>query len=477
MLMSRRTNILTNTDWLTVILYLLLVFFGWLNIFSVNYYDQQYTGIFDFDHRYGMQLIWIFIGFILAVFVFIIDSKFYSYFAYLLHGLIILSLVAVLIIGNQVHGARSWITIGGFNFQPSEFVKITTALAIARFLSHYSVKINQPRTILVLFGIILLPAALVMLQPDWGSSLVFFAFILVLFREGLPGWVLMLIAGIALLFLATLIYPKIYIIIVLIGLAGAGFYILKRRFAYLFIAALIFALAYAGIYLFNRYREAGLSSLSSLLLTLAFSSIIYFIIAVRKKIPQITFILLFLLTFIAFSYSVDYVFHNVLKPHQQTRVNILLGIESDPLGYGYNVNQSKIAIGSGGFGGKGFLQGTQTKFDFVPEQSTDFIFCTVGEEWGFLGAGLVVIIFSGLLIRLIFLAERQRSKFSRIYGYGVFSILFLHFFINIGMTVGLLPVIGIPLPFFSYGGSSFLAFTLLLFIFVKLDASRLSVLR
>ena len=473
--MSRRTNILLNIDWLTVVLYLVLVIFGWMNIFAVNYNDQ-YKSILDMSQRYGTQIIWMLAAFIMILLIFIIDSKFYYFFSYILYGVTIFLLMAVLVLGKEIHGARSWFSIGGFQFQPSEFAKVTTALVMARYISSYNVKINKFKSLLKLFGFIALPAVLISLQPDMGSAMVYAAFLFVLFREGLPGWVLLFVALISMLFLSTLLYPKVYTLIVLISLAGIVYLIIDKKFKNFVLVGSIFVITYIAIRLIVHYQIVQFGNYLSLLIALGISSLAYIILIIHFKIQKAMIIMAALYVSIAFTFSVDYVFHNILKPHQQTRVNILLGKETDPLGYGYNVNQSMIAIGSGGFAGKGFLKGTQTKFNFVPEQSTDFIFCTVGEEWGFWGSSMVIILFAGLLIRLITLAERQRSHFVRVYGYGVVSILFFHLAVNIGMTIGLFPVIGIPLPFFSYGGSSLFAFTLLLFIFIRLDATRLSVL-
>ncbi|UCH13331.1 MAG: rod shape-determining protein RodA, partial [Bacteroidales bacterium] len=333
------------------------------------------------------------------------------------------------------------------------------------------------KSIIILLTFIALPAVLIFLQPDWGTSIIFCFFFLVLFREGLPGWVLVLGAIVVALFISSLLFPKLVIVIGLIVLAHVVYFILNKRIKHNIITGLILIGIYLMIRFSGSYMEYNMSEYLILLVALAISSVISLILALRHKIQNVLFILFFLFSFIAYTYSVDYVFHNVLKPHQQKRVNILLGKESDPRGYGYNVNQSKIAIGSGGFLGMGFLKGTQTKLDFVPEQSTDFIFCTIGEEWGFVGTTIVIILFTLMLIRIIFLAERQRSMFIRIYGYGVAAIIFPHFAINIGMTIGLTPVIGIPLPFFSYGGSSFLAFSILLFILVRLDAARMAYLK
>jgi rod shape determining protein RodA len=474
--MRRPYNILANTDWISVGLYILLVLLGWINIYAAVYSEEHHS-ILDLSQRYGKQLIWIIASIVLAITVFLIDTKFYFYFAYILYGISILMLIAVMLFGREIHGARSWFQFGSFNLQPSEFAKITTCLALARYLSSYNLKIKSLKTSLIILAIIFLPSLLIAIQPDMGSAIIFITLILVAYREGFSELILVVGIILAVLFFLSLLMSQFLILSILTGMALLVFWILSRSFkktiagAFMILlpSGLLFLLAELGILQLDRYYI--------LLLGLVISLPVYLVYAYRKRLQYLYLILLFLAGSVMVTFSVDYVFHNVLKEHQQHRVNILLGIESDPLGIGYNVAQSKIAIGSGGLTGKGFLQGTQTKFDFVPEQSTDFIFCTVGEEWGFLGTSIVILLFSYLLIRLIQLAERQRSDFSRIYGYGVVAILFFHFAINIGMTIGLMPVIGIPLPFFSYGGSSLWAFTILLFIFLRLDASRMELLR
>ena len=358
----------------------------------------------------------------LALIILIFESKFFSSFSFFFYAFSILALLAVLAIGTTISGSKSWFQIGNIGIQPAEFAKFTVALALARYLSSINISLSRPKHLFRVVLIISLPALLILLQHDTGSALVYISFILVLFREGLSGKVLVFGFGAVILFILTLLINK-------------------------FIVA------------------GGLLTLLILILFIIHSS--------KRNIISLLFIFIIGASFI---FSVDYAFENILEPHQKKRINVLIGKELDPRGAGYNVNQSKIAIGSGGFSGKGFLKGTQTKFNFVPEQSTDFIFCTVGEEWGFLGSVFVILLFLLLLFRLIKLAERQRSTYSRIYGYSVASILFFHFAVNIGMTVGIAPVIGIPLPFFSYGGSSLWAFTILLFIFVRLDASRLEML-
>ncbi|MCK5764905.1 MAG: rod shape-determining protein RodA [Bacteroidales bacterium] len=419
--MRERQRILQNIDWITVLLFLLLVFIGWINIYSAVY-NEEHSNIFDFSQRYGKQLIWIFAAIGIAFIIMLIDATFFTTFSYLIYSLSILSLVAVLLIGTEIAGSKSWFQFGTIAIQPAEFAKFATCLAIAKYLSTFNVSLSRFRSKIIASIIILLPASLVLLQNDTGSALVYAAFILVLFREGLTGNILLIGLLLAFLFVVTLLSSKLLIIALLVLTALLMLYFMKRS-------------------------KKNIIVLVSMLVIAS-----------------------------AFVFSVDYAFENVLEPHHKKRINVLLGKEMDLRGAGYNVHQSKIAIGSGGIAGKGFLNGTQTKYDFVPEQDTDFIFCTIGEEWGYLGSLVVIALFITLLLRIIMLAERQRSNFSRIYGYGVASIIFFHFMVNIGMTIGLLPVIGIPLPFISYGGSSLWAFTILLFIFIRQDASRLELL-
>jgi rod shape determining protein RodA len=469
--MIDKLNITEEIDWTTVGLYLLLVIFGWMNVFASSY-NEQFTSIFNIKMNYGDQLLWILVSFVMIILLFAIDYRLYHFFAYVIYGISILLLIAVLVIGVRINNSQSWIRIMGFNFQPAEFVKITTALAIARYLSSYNVKLWTWKSMAVIALLIGLPVGLIGLQPDWGTALVFSCFILLMYREGMPGWILALSIFVAVLFLMTMLLSNITVIIALIILAITGFGVINRKLNHALIAAVVVVASYYAMHLLFPLLHIKTDSYYELLAALGLSSIIFLIFSYARRIKNVMLILVMLYGFIGFTYSVDYVFHRILKPHQQTRVNILLGKETDIRNVGYNLNQSKIAIGSGGFFGKGYLKGTQTKLDFVPEQSTDFIFCTVGEEWGFLGTTIAILLYIGLLIRILLLAERQRSQFARIYGYGVASVLFFHFLINIGMTIGLFPVIGIPLPYFSYGGSSMLAFTLLLFILVRLDSVR-----
>lgn len=419
--MRRGRNTSANTDWIIIFLYAILVFFGWLSIYSASSGDEV-TTVLDMSERYGKQLLWIGLAAVLAIVIMIIDAKFFSQFAYGFYIGMIIILIGVLLFGKTVAGSKSWFQIGSFAIQPAEFAKFATSLALAKYLSTLNVDFRQLKTKIFSMAILALPAILILLQNDTGSALVYFSFALVLFREGMSGAIIIVGIVMAILFILTLLFGKIYIISAL---------------------AVAFALVWL---LFKKYRK-------------------------HFKLGFAIFVLAS-----SFVYSVNYGYQNVLAPHQKKRINVLIGIEDDIHGAGYNVNQSKIAIGSGGLTGKGFRQGMLTRNKFVPEQDTDFIFCTVGEEWGFMGSATMVLLYVAFLMRLVFLAERQRSKFGRIYGYGVASILFFHFAVNIGMTIGLAPVIGIPLPFFSYGGSSLWAFTILLFIFIKQDANRLSVL-
>lgn len=420
--MRKAKNIFDNIDGLSILLYSFLVLFGIINIYASQYNDDS-TFMLDLSSRYGKQMFFSGISFFVGFIILIIDWKFFYSMTYIFYFLIILLLIGVLFQGAITGGASSWFELGLFKFQPSEFAKFITALALAKYYNNINSKNISFRDRLKIYAIIIIPFLLIILQNDLGTAIVFSAFILVLYREGLSGNILIFGLIIATLFALTLLIEKTILISIII-------------------------------------------------------SIVLLVIIIYKKTKKNIFTLLTICTLIvSFIFSVDYIFNNVLAPHQRARVNIYLGIDIDPHGAGYNLIQSKIAIGSGGVTGKGYLNGTQTRFDFVPEQSTDFIFCTIGEEWGFLGSVIFISSFIGLLLRLLFLAERQRSNFSRIYGYSVATILFLHFFINIGMTIGLMPTIGIPLPFISYGGSSLMGFTVLVFIFLNLDSYRLQILR
>lgn len=428
-----------DVDWTLVILFLVLALMGWVNIYAASY-NEDHQSILDFSMGYGKQLVWIIASLILGFVIMLIDVRVYDRLAYGIYGATTLMLIMVLLIGSEIKGAKSWFTIAGVvSLQPSEFAKLGTALAVSKFMSSMNVKISDLQSHLTVLAILAIPGILITLQPDPGSTLVYASFILVMYREGLSGKILLFGLLSTILFIMTLFLKQTEF--------GIPFSEIELNGKYVLVIVIV-VLSGISIGLLKKYNKAGWQS-----------------------------ILIGAILSIGFVLSVDYVFDNLFKDRHRNRINELLGIISDPTGTGYNQHQSKIAIGSGGFSGKGFLQGTQTKYDFVPEQSTDFIFCTVGEEWGFIGSFVVIALFVALLLRIIFIAERQRSKFSRIYGYSVASILFFHFTINIAMTIGLAPVIGIPLPFFSYGGSSLWGFTLLLFVLIKLDSERKYVLR
>jgi rod shape determining protein RodA len=432
--MSTRESFSQDIDWLTVLMYGVLVLAGWLNIFAAVYDVEIHPNIFDFSINSGKQLLWIATAALLIIMIMTVDFKFYSAFSYIIYGFMILLLISTIFLGTEIKGSHSWIKIGTFSIQPAEFAKFATALALANYLGRINVKFEKLQTKMVCAAIIGLPCIIILLQKETGTVLVFSAFILVLYREGLSPVVLMIAFASVAVFILSLAMNQFNLLIGIAVITG------------LIISILLYKL-FSGI---ARKRTDK----------------------VRPQISRMLIILAGAMLISAIVLSVNYFVEHVLQAHQQKRVKILFNPDADPLGAGYNVTQSKIAIGSGEFIGKGFLQGTQTKFDFVPEQSTDFIFCTIGEEHGWLGSSLVITLYVIFLLRIIFLAERQKDKFARIYGYSVASIIFFHFTINIGMTIGLFPVIGIPLPFFSYGGSSLWSFTILLFTFLKLDAHR-----
>ena len=419
----RQDPLSQKIDWLSVLLFGTLVLAGWLNIYAAEFDPDINQSIFDFSTSAGKQLIWILASVVIAFVVFFFDYKFFDSFAYIFYGIFIALLLFILVGGKEVAGSKSWVGIGSFGLQPSEFAKFATAFALAKYLDQPNRKLSDINTLGISLAIIFLPMALTVLQGDTGTALVFTALVIPLFREGMPPQLLIIGLSIVAVFLLTLLVSQT---VLLVGIA---------------IVALL---------------ALGLNARNPKKLVYIVVSAIVVTIAIR---------------------SVDFILTDVLKPHQQKRVMSLVNPNTDPLGIGWNVTQSKIAIGSGGFYGRGFLEGTQTKFDFVPAQTTDFIFCTIGEEHGWIGSILVIGLFVTLLLRLSYLAERQKSSFSRIYGYGVIGIIFFHFTVNIAMTIGLFPVIGIPLPFFSYGGSSLWAFTILLFSFLKLDSHRTEVLQ
>ena len=469
--MKRSVNIWYRIDKITVLLFLLMMIMGWFNIYAAVY-NEEHKEILDFSQRYGKQFIWIVAAVVLAIIVVVIDNRFYLFFSWGVYGVLVSLLILVLFFGREVNGARSWFQLGSLSLQPSEFAKFATALALASYLNNHKEELTKLKVILPATGIILLPALLTAKQPDMGSTIVFFSFFFVLYREGMSPYIFVSGLLMVILFFLTLLMDNVLLELILVGLAFFLTWFVTRK-PKLSLAGLGIMIIIGGIlFALDHFVIKSIGNENIIIITIILAGLAFAYYIYQKKAAGILVIYLFLLGSVLYINTVDFAFNNLLKPHQRERVEIMLGFKSDPHGTGYNLNQSLISIGSGGFNGKGYLQGTQTKFKFVPAQSTDFIFCTVGEEWGFIGSFVIVGLYLSLLLRLIQLAERQRSVFSRIYGYGVVSVLFTHFFINIGMTIGLVPVIGIPLPFFSYGGSSLWGFTILLFIFLRLDASR-----
>jgi len=467
----RRINIWNGIDKISILLFLAMVIMGWFNIYAAVY-NEEHKYIFDLSQRYGKQFIWILAAILMAVFVVIIDTRFYLFFAWFIYALLIFLLILVLVIGKEVNGARSWFEFGPVSLQPSEFAKFATALALAGYLTNHKQELARLKIMIPAIAIILLPALLTAIQPDMGTTIVFFSFFIVLFREGMSPYIFVSGLLMLVLFFLTLIIDNLYLEVALVILAFLLTWFATKKMKLCLTGLGIFILISGILFLADHFVFKSLGNELIILISLVLSGITFSYHIYSRKAFGVLVIYLFLLGSVLYINMVDFAFNNILKPHQRERVEIMLGFKSDPHGTGYNLNQSLISIGSGGFSGKGYLQGTQTKFKFVPAQSTDFIFCTVGEEWGFLGSCAVVGLYLFFLLRLLLLAERQRSTFSRIYGYGVLSIFFIHFFINIGMATGLVPVIGIPLPFFSYGGSSLWGFTILLFIFLRLDATR-----
>lgn len=419
----RENQLLYRLDWLTIAIYFALVIGGWLSIYAAEYDPDINNSIFNFSTSAGRQFVWITTSVGLITFIMLLDFRIYDTISYFVYGGMVLLLIAVLFFGKEVAGSKSWFGIGSFEFQPSEFAKFAVCLALARYFSKSTRKTSELNVQIIGFLIFVVPLALVVLQGDAGTAIVFASLVIVLFKEGMHPIFLIGAIGVAVLFILTLLLNQLVLIICI-------------------------------------------SAIAILIIGLVSRSLNRIVVTITTAVVAIAFV-----------FSVDFILTEVLKPHQQKRVMSLVNPNADPLGIGWNVTQSKIAIGSGGWFGKGYLEGTQTKFDFVPKQTTDFIFSTIGEEQGWIGSVLLIAAFTTLLVRLVFLANRQKSAFARIYGYGVTSILFIHFALNIAMTIGLFPVIGIPLPFFSYGGSSLWGFTLLLFVFIKLDAHRMQVLQ
>lgn len=485
--MSRNGSILRNIDWWTVLLLLLISFFGWLNIYGASYNYEQ-SSIFSLDNRAGKQFLWMMVSFVVAIIILLIDARTYDALAYILYALTIVVLLITPILARNVKGSYSWIGIGGFQIQPAEFSKFITALALAKYMGQFDYRLRSFKDMLVPCLLIFVPMfIIVVLQRETGSALVFLAFFIMFYREGMSGYIILSAFAFILLFVLAI---KLSVFALPLGIGNWGtlsciliIFIIEEGFLFfkygfirecIFLPLMIITI-FAISLLVNIWYDVNFNVVSILA---SVASVAYLgMLSYRHPQKKLIYLLLFVLFSSVFSFASDYAFNNVLQPHQRTRIEVLLGLKDDPHGVGYNANQAKIAIGSGRFLGKGFMQGTQTQMKFVPEQATDFIFCTVGEEWGFVGTSGLLILYLVLLLRLISLCERQKDKFSQIYGYCVVGILLFHIIINIGMVLGVLPVIGIPLPFFSYGGSSFLAFTILLSVFLKLDASRVEKMR
>lgn len=484
---TRSVSVWRTLDWVTIVLYLCLVIGGWLSICGASYNFGE-INFFSFDSRMGKQFMWIGLSFFLGFVLLMLESEFYENLSYFIYVGMMLLLALTIVIATDVKGSRSWLHLGPISLQPAEFAKFATALALAKFMSIYGFTLKNKRHLLTVITIIFLPMGLIVMQHETGSALVYLAFVVMLYREGMPGILLVVGAVAVAIFVIAIRYSQdllfatptvlgVFLVLFMLLCVSAILYgnycksWREARYMLLFNIVITSIAVYvsANYYPFNVVYV----QLSLCVLFLLYSFMCFL---VRRK-QNYLFVLIFPILSVSYLYSCNYVFNSVLQPHQQIRIKVLLGLEEDLAGAGYNVNQSKIAIGSGGFLGKGFLNGTQTKLSYVPEQTTDFIFCTVGEEEGFLGSTLVLLLFLGLILRIIYLSERQVDDFSRIYGYCIACIFLFHVFINVGMVLGITPVIGIPLPFFSYGGSSLWGFTILLFIFLRLDASRMGRLR
>jgi rod shape determining protein RodA len=478
---SKEFNEKGKVDWVTTIFYLGFVLLGWLSIYAASYDLENATGLFDLSGRAGMQLVWMGTSLLLAIALLKIDVRFYESYSFLFYMAGIGLLLITLLVAKEINGSRSWLIIGPVRLQPAEFMKFIIALALSKVFNSYNFRLMERRSLLMVSAIILLPVFLVIAQSETGTALVYLSFILLLYREGLPGGFLFMGVAAIVYFILGIKFSDgqigiisvgefITILLIIIFAASLVWSYLKQRFVFymiLLLATATFLVAY--ILTFSQVMiDWGVIALVALSVTALY--LLYLFFRYRRK--SYIYILLFMVSSFAFLESVEYVFYEVLQPHQQMRIKVTLGMEQDLSGAGYHVGQSKIAIGSGGFTGKGFLNGTQTKLKYVPEQDTDFIFCTIGEEHGFIGSTLILILFMIFVLRLLFLAERQTTVFGRVYGYAVVSVFLFHLIINVGMVIGIMPVIGIPLPFFSYGGSSLWGFTILLFIFLRIDKSR-----
>ncbi|MBR4995617.1 MAG: rod shape-determining protein RodA [Alistipes sp.] len=467
---KNQMSLFEGVDGIAVILYLLLVFAGFVNIISASYNDE--IEAFSFSQNYIKQIFWMGTAFTVALFILLLDSRFYHMFAYHSYALGILLLIAVLLFGREVNGAKAWFEFGSVRIQPVEFAKIATALAVARLMSNYSFSIKRIGHLVRVALIIFLPLAIIILQNDTGSGVVLCSFIFVLYREGLNKWICIPVLIVATLFICSFLFTPILLLLLLLLLfaVSSAMMIGQWRLHIVFVATI--CLSAIMLYVLSALLwDGALSGYVSLIIATVGGVLVAAIYALKKNISAMFLTLALFVGSMLFVPTADTIFESVLKEHQKVRILSFLGIMSDPSGADYNVNQSKIAIGSGGLFGKGFMEGTQIKYNFVPEKHTDFIFCTVGEEWGFVGSMFVLALLCGLILRLMKMGERQEEPFGRIYSYCVSAILLFHVLVNVGMTVGLMPVMGIPLPFLSYGGSSLVAFTILVFIAIRLDAS------
>lgn len=475
----RKNELWKSVDWLTVLFYLLMVIAGWFSICGASY-EFETAGLFDPASRPGSQLIWIASSVGLIFVIMMMERDFFEVFGYLIYAFVIVLLVATIFFAPNIKGSESWLVIGPVRIQSAELAKFATALAVAKTMNTYGFKLVTWKNFSIVLGLIFLPMICILLQKETGSALVFFSFFLMLYREGMSGYILLAGLSAVLFFVTGMKYAEVVVgvtsmgellvscLIVLITMALV--YIERKDVRTVQIMSGATALFFVLAAVVSRFTPVDFALVAMGLVLLSVCYLIY--LSIHHWVWHYVLIGMFALGSLGFLFSVNYVFNDILEPHQQVRIKVSLGLEDDPSGAGYNVNQSKIAIGSGGLMGKGFLNGTQTKLKYVPEQDTDFIFCTVGEEQGFVGSSAVLLLFGAFILRLIVLAERQDSVFGRVYGYCVASVFFFHLAINVGMVTGLTPVIGIPLPFFSYGGSSLWGFTILLFIFLRQDASR-----
>jgi rod shape determining protein RodA len=479
---TKRNSFIKSLDWVTIAIYLVLVICGWFSVTGASY-NYGDTDFFSFATRSGKQMIWIFCSFGIGFILLMLDDRLYDMLAYVAYIGMVLLLIATIFLSHDIKGSHSWLTFGPVSLQPAEFAKCATALALAKFMNSYSFNMKRTRDMFLAMGLIFLPMLVIIGENETGSSLVYLAFFFMLYREGMPGAILFFGLCAIVFFIVAIRFADVmlfntptpvgsFAVLLMIMIFAAGMiWVYLKRFAPVRNILGIGLLVTLVSFLISNYVIPF--NIIWVMLVMCIVMVGYlFYLWLSEREGNYLMIAIFAAVSVAFLFSSNYVFNSVLEPHQQVRIKVVLGMEQDLTGAGYNVNQSKIAIGSGGLTGKGFLNGTQTKLKYVPEQDTDFIFCTVGEEQGFRGSAFVIILYAAFIIRLVIISERQYSTFGRVYGYCCASIFFVHLLINVGMVLGLTPVIGIPLPFFSYGGSSLWGFTILLFIFLRIDAAR-----